>query len=96
MGEDAFGAVFKVDSHDNAQSIGYVLYRSDEKDPGPDQALEFGPWGYEVWQLQGVDPNSPYLELQLPVTKAIVYDQNRFDIVFQLTILQAQSIQLKH
>lgn len=45
----AFGTVFMVDLHENAQSIGYVLHRGDEKDPGPDQALEFGPWGYEVW-----------------------------------------------
>ena len=64
LGEDAFGVVFKVDLHDNAQSMGYVLHRGGEKDPGPDQALEFGPWGYEVWQLQGADPNAPFL---LPV-----------------------------
>lgn len=50
-----------MDLHDNAQSIGYVLYRGDEKDPGPDQALKFGPWGYEVWQMQSADVNAPHI-----------------------------------
>ena len=61
VSEDIFGVVFQVPLHENAQSIGYVLHRGDEKDPGPDQALEFGPWGYEVWQLQGADVNAPYI-----------------------------------
>ena len=71
VSEDAFGVVFKVDLHDNAQSISYMLHRGDEKDPGPDRALEFESWGYEIREVQGVDPNSPYLELQLPAARAI-------------------------
>jgi len=41
--------------------MGYILHRGDEKDPGPDQFLNFETWGYEVWQLQGADPEEPYI-----------------------------------
>ncbi len=58
---DIFGPVFEVELFDNAQQIGYILHRGDEKDPGPDLFLEFGTWGYEVWQQQGADPESPYI-----------------------------------
>ncbi|MER2600127.1 MAG: pullulanase-type alpha-1,6-glucosidase [Caldilineales bacterium] len=65
--EDAFGLVFKVDLTDNAQQIGYIFHRGDEKDPGPDQFLTFADKGYEVWQLQGADPEDPYI---LPAPQA--------------------------
>ena len=58
---DNFGLVFKVDLFDNATQIGYILHRGDEKDPGPDQILAFDQHGYEVWQLQGADPENPYI-----------------------------------
>lgn len=30
-------------------------------DPGPDQYLDFSEYGYEVWQLQGANPEVPYI-----------------------------------
>ena len=37
------------------------MHKGDEKDPGPDQFLEFGTWGFEVWQQQDADPENPYI-----------------------------------
>jgi hypothetical protein len=59
--QDIFGVVFRVDLFDGAAQIGYILHRGDEKDPGPDQFLDFSTYGYEVWQLQGADPENPYI-----------------------------------
>ena len=64
---DTFGAIFKVNLTANAQQIGYIFHKGDEKDPGPDQFLVFGDKGYEVWQLQGADPEDPYVR---PVPQA--------------------------
>ena len=62
-GFDGFGAVFQVPLTDSATELAYILHRGDEKDPGPDQFLAFDQWGYEVWQLSGVDleTEEPYL-----------------------------------
>ncbi|MBE2231901.1 MAG: pullulanase-type alpha-1,6-glucosidase, partial [Anaerolinea sp.] len=58
---DTFGAVFKVNLTANAQQVNYIFHRGDEKDPGPDQFLVLADSGYEVWQLQGADPENPYV-----------------------------------
>lgn len=60
-GEDSFGVYYKVPLTDKSQAMGYILHRGDEKDPGPDQSLDFSKWGFEVWQLQGADPEKPYI-----------------------------------
>ncbi len=64
--QDLFGVTFKVPLFENAAQIGYILHKGDEKDPGPDQFLVFADKGYEVWQLQGADPEDPYI---LPVPR---------------------------
>jgi hypothetical protein len=61
VAQDAFGLVFEVPLLPDAEWMGYLLHRGDEKDPGPDQMLDFGVHGYEVWQLQGADPANPYV-----------------------------------
>ncbi|MGB6847698.1 MAG: pullulanase-associated domain-containing protein, partial [Thermoanaerobaculia bacterium] len=58
---DVFGPVFEVELVDGAPELAYILHRGDAKDPGPDQLLSFDPWGYEVWQLSGADPEKPYV-----------------------------------
>ena len=58
--------MFRVPLTDNTKDLGYILHRGDTKDPGPDQFLDFKKWGCEVWQLQGADPQAPYL---LPIQK---------------------------
>ena len=46
---------------DGAEQLAYILHRGDTKDPGPDQFLVFDTYGHEVWQLQGADPENPYV-----------------------------------
>jgi hypothetical protein len=58
---DLFGPVFEIPLVDGAPRLAYIIHRGDEKDPGPDQFLAVGTYGYEVWQLQGADPASPYV-----------------------------------
>ena len=54
-------STFRVDLADGADQLAYILHRGDTKDPGPDQFLVFGTDGHEVWQLQGADPERPYV-----------------------------------
>ena len=61
VGQDPFGLVYEVPLVPDAEWMGYILHRGDEKDPGPDLILDFEEDGYEVWQLQGADPASPYV-----------------------------------
>jgi glycosidase len=61
VGEDVFGIVFRVPLADGADELAYILHRGDTKDPGPDQFLVFETYDHEVWQLQGADPNDPYV-----------------------------------
>ncbi|HMG41707.1 MAG TPA: alpha-amylase family glycosyl hydrolase [Acidimicrobiales bacterium] len=60
-GQDAFGVDFRVDLVDGADQLAYILHQGDTKDPGPDQALMLATVGHEVWQLQGADPDDPYV-----------------------------------
>ena len=79
---DVFGAVFDVPLIGGKSQIGYILHRGDEKDPGPDQALVVGEDGYEVWQLQGMDPpDGPYLyplEATGPVSRGDLSEQRAY------------------
>ncbi len=61
QGFDLFGPVYRVALSPEAGELAYILHRGDEKDPGPDQFLVLDQWGYEVWQLQGADPENPYI-----------------------------------
>jgi glycosidase len=60
-GQDVFGVVFRVPLADAADQLAYILHRGDTKDPGPDQFLVFAQDGHEVWQLQGANPEQPYV-----------------------------------
>lgn len=68
-GQDGFGIWFKVPLTADATELAYILHRGDEKDPGPDQFLKLGKFGYEVWQLQGAEAEDDYL---LPILKGAV------------------------
>ena len=61
VGQDLFGIQFRVDLADGADQLAYILHRGDTKDPGPDQFLVFDDFGHEVWQLQGANPEDPYV-----------------------------------
>jgi glycosidase len=60
-GQDTYGVEFRIDLVDGADQLAYILHRGDTKDPGPDQFLVFDTYGHEVWQLQGADPENPYV-----------------------------------
>lgn len=66
-GQDQFGIFFNVDLLPGATRLAYILHRGDVKDPGPDQFLDLGTDGHEVWQLEGADSGNPYI---LPVSIA--------------------------
>ncbi|MCE7983451.1 MAG: pullulanase-type alpha-1,6-glucosidase [Caldilinea sp. CFX5] len=68
-GQDGFGIWFKVPLTADATELAYILHKGDEKDPGPDQFLKLGKFGYEVWQLQGAEAEDDYL---LPIRKGAV------------------------
>ncbi|MFN2191220.1 MAG: pullulanase-type alpha-1,6-glucosidase [Candidatus Promineifilaceae bacterium] len=57
--QDSFGIGFTVELIDPTQNFNYILHRGDTKDPGNDQILKVGKWGYEVWQLEGQGPDHP-------------------------------------
>jgi len=61
VGQDVFGVTFRVPLVDAADQLAYILHRGDTKDPGLDQFLVFDDYGHEVWQLQGADPERPYV-----------------------------------
>jgi hypothetical protein len=46
---------------DGADQLAYILHRGDTKDSGPDQFLVFDAYGHEVSQVQGADPEHPYV-----------------------------------
>jgi glycosidase len=61
VGRDVFGVIFRVPLVDGAEQLAYILHMGDVKDPGPDQFLVFDAYGHEVWQVQGADPERPYV-----------------------------------
>jgi glycosidase len=61
IGEDVFGIEFRIELADGADQLAYIIHQGDTKDPGPDQFLMFASFGHEVWQLQGADPENPYV-----------------------------------
>jgi pullulanase-type alpha-1,6-glucosidase len=69
VGVGLFGPEFRVPLMDATQNMNYILHRGDTKDPGPDQTLDADKYGCEVWQVQGADPESPYI---LPIVKGAV------------------------
>ena len=60
-GPGLFGVYFEVPLGRRRRRLAYIIHRGDEKDPGPDQFLQLGIYGHEVWQLSGADPEDPYI-----------------------------------
>ncbi len=58
---DLFGVEFRVPLLDAADQLAYIIHRGDTKDPGSDQFLVFADWAHEVWQIQGANPEHPYV-----------------------------------
>jgi uncharacterized membrane protein len=51
-GMDDYGIYFAVPLAEDAQGLGYIIHKGDEKDLWDDQYLDFDADGYEVWIIQ--------------------------------------------
>ena len=54
-GEDDYGVYWDVSLTDDAQTLGFIVHKGDEKDPGPDMFLTLSEMGREVWLISGSD-----------------------------------------
>ncbi len=52
-GQDEFGIYWSIDMQLDADHLNYIVHKGDEKDPGPDQKLQFSVKGREIWQIEG-------------------------------------------
>jgi pullulanase len=52
-GHDEYGIYWIVDLEPDADYLNYIVHKGDEKDPGPDQTLDFNTVGRQVWLIQG-------------------------------------------
>ncbi len=69
-GFDTYGPYFEIALQPGAPQLAYIIHRGDTKDPGPDQLLVLGEYGYEVWQLEGVGPDPARPHYVLPIVGA--------------------------
>ncbi|HMQ30479.1 MAG TPA: pullulanase-type alpha-1,6-glucosidase [Chloroflexaceae bacterium] len=58
---ESFGPTFRVGLADDASIWAYILHRGDEKDKQADQFLNLEQTGHEVWILQNMPGDYPYL-----------------------------------
>jgi pullulanase len=54
-GESDYGVFWNITLQPDAQKIGFIIHKGDEKDPGPDMFLELATMGNEVWIISGSD-----------------------------------------
>jgi pullulanase len=52
-GEDDYGVYWDVNLAENAERVGFIIHKGDEKDPGPDMFLVIAQHGREVWIKSG-------------------------------------------
>ncbi len=72
MEVDAYGVVYKLMLLPGATDFGYILHRGNEKDPGPDQAIDVTELGYEIWVAQGLETGGlqhKYMHPAIPLAK---------------------------
>ena len=52
-GQDEYGLYWIIEMQSDADHLNYIIHKGDEKDPGPDQKLQFSVKGREIWQVEG-------------------------------------------
>jgi pullulanase len=62
-GQDEYGLYWIIDMQTEADHLNYIVHKGDQKDPGPDQKLDFVELGKEIWLIEGsgeqfTDPES--------------------------------------
>lgn len=58
-GQDAYGIYWVVEVNADADHLNYIVHRGDEKDPGPDQSMNFNDVGREIYLIQGSGEQFP-------------------------------------
>ena len=48
-----YGVYWDVALKENAQKLGFIVHKGDEKDPGPDMFLDLAEMGNEIWLISG-------------------------------------------
>ena len=54
-GADDFGAYWDLGLAEEWETVGFIVHRGDEKDPGPDMFLRAADHGREIWLVSGSD-----------------------------------------
>jgi pullulanase len=54
-GESDYGVFWNIKLKPDAQKVGFIIHKGDEKDPGPDMFLDLASRGNEVWIISGSD-----------------------------------------
>ena len=99
-GQDAFGVYWSVPLAPGAAGLSYIVHRGDTKDPGPDQFLDLGQKGNEVWQLQGdetylLPPSAgPAADDDLTKAKAIWIARDK--VVWDVPAVQSDGYRLEY
>ncbi|MDX3662987.1 pullulanase-type alpha-1,6-glucosidase [Streptomyces sp. ID05-26A] len=99
-GRDQFGVYWSVPLAAGAAGLSYIVHRGDAKDPGPDQFLDLGQKGNEVWQLQGnetylLPPNAgPAADDDLTKAKAIWISKDK--VVWDVPSVQSDGYRLEY
>lgn len=61
-GQDEYGLYWVVEVNPDADHLNYIVHRGDEKDPGPDQTMNFEQTGREIYLIQGSGEQFPDAE----------------------------------
>lgn len=74
-GKDDFGIFWLVGMQEGGEFLNYIVHRDNEKDPGPDQQLQFAATGCEIWLVQGqetqyISPESALVSFEVQLTAA--------------------------
>ncbi len=62
VGQDEYGIYWVVEVNADADHLNYIVHRGDEKDPGPDQTMNFAETGREIYLIQGSGEQFPDAE----------------------------------
>jgi pullulanase len=61
-GNDEYGIYWIIDMQPDAENLEFIIHKGDQKDPGPDQKLNFAENGHEAWLIQGDGEQFPEAE----------------------------------
>ncbi|MBP2474170.1 pullulanase-type alpha-1,6-glucosidase [Crossiella equi] len=105
-GRDGFGIRFSVPLAEGATGLSYLLHRGDAKDPGPDQRVELGAVGHQVYFHSGASrpdgsaayvlPPSAAAPADADLTKAKAVWVSRDRVVWDVPASATDGYELRH